>query len=304
MSGQSSNNSLRLTDAVHEGRHRRRLVGADQPHRRQGREGEGPGHLGQIALAAWLCADPGLQFHTTINDWHTCPKDGEIRASNPCSEYMFLDDTACNLASLNLLTFYDPPNGRLRVEDLRHAIRLWTIVLEISVLMAQFPSQAIARKSFDYRTLGLGFANLGTLLMVMGIPYDSAEGRAIAAALSAILTGEAYPPRPRWPPSWVRSPATRPTARTCCASSATTAGPPTRPRRRSTRASRSSRAASMPCSARRSCWRRRRRSGTGRWSSASGTATATRRSPPSRRRAPSASSWTATPRASSRTSAW
>ena len=124
-----------------------------------------------------------------MNDWHTCPQDGEIRASNPCSEYMFLDDTACNLASLNLMTFFDEQTGEIRVEDLRHAIRLWTMVLEISVLMAQFPAREIARKSYDFRTLGLGYANLGTLLMVMGIPYDSAEGRAIAAALSAIVSG-------------------------------------------------------------------------------------------------------------------
>jgi ribonucleoside-diphosphate reductase alpha chain len=192
-SGQSSNNSLRITDAFMkaviedgwweltnrlDGKVRQKVRARDIWDR--------------VAMAAWLCADPGLQFHTTINDWHTCPKDGAIRASNPCSEYMFLDDTACNLASLNLLAFHDPATGEIRIDDLRHAIRLWTIVLEISVLMAQFPSKAIARKSFDYRTLGLGFANLGTLLMVMGIPYDSAEGRAIAAALSAVITGEAY----------------------------------------------------------------------------------------------------------------
>ncbi len=193
VSGQSSNNSLRITDAFMkaviddgwwdlnnriDGKVRQKVRARDI--------------WDKVALAAWLCADPGLQYHTTINDWHTCPKDGGIRASNPCSEYMFLDDTACNLASLNLLAFHDPATGEVRVDDLRHAIRLWTIVLEISVLMAQFPSQAIARKSYDYRTLGLGFANLGTLLMVMGIPYDSAEGRAIAAALAAIITGEAY----------------------------------------------------------------------------------------------------------------
>ncbi len=146
----------------------------------------------KIALSAWHCADPGLQFHTTINEWHTCPADGEIRASNPCSEYMFLDDTACNLASLNLLKFHDPETGLFNVDDFRYAVRLWTIVLEISVLMAQFPSKEIAQKSHDFRTLGLGFANLGSLLMVMGIPYDSNEGCAIAGALAAILTGEAY----------------------------------------------------------------------------------------------------------------
>ena len=157
VSGQSSNNSLRITDAFMKAVIDDGWWELDQPHRRQGAaEGEARDIWDKIALAAWLCADPGLQFHTTINDWHTCPKDGEIRASNPCSEYMFLDDTACNLASLNLLAFYDRATGEFRVDDLRHAIRLWTIVLEISVLMAQFPSQAIARKSYDYRTLGLG----------------------------------------------------------------------------------------------------------------------------------------------------
>jgi len=146
----------------------------------------------RIARAAWQCADPGLQFHGTINEWHTCPADGEIRASNPCSEYMFLDDTACNLASLNLLSFYDAKTGRFDDAAYRHAVRIWTLVLEISVVMAQFPSKEIARRSYDYRTLGLGYANLGSLLMVMGLAYDSDRGRAVAAALSAILTGESY----------------------------------------------------------------------------------------------------------------
>ncbi|MDR1626280.1 MAG: adenosylcobalamin-dependent ribonucleoside-diphosphate reductase, partial [Spirochaetia bacterium] len=146
----------------------------------------------EICRSAWLCADPGLQFHTTINEWHTCAADGEIRASNPCSEYMFLDDTACNLASLNLLAFYDEKTGVVNVADLLHAVKIWTVVLEISVAMAQFPSREIARKSYEYRTLGLGYANLGSLLMVMGLPYDSGEGRAVAAALSAVLSGEAY----------------------------------------------------------------------------------------------------------------
>ena len=146
----------------------------------------------QIADAAWACADPGVQYHTTINEWHTCPADGEIRASNPCSEYMFLDDTACNLASINLGTFLDDATGRFDTGGYLHAIRLWTIVLEISVTMAHFPSRAIAQGSYDFRTLGLGYANLGSLLMRSGIPYDSDEGRAIAGALTAILTGEAY----------------------------------------------------------------------------------------------------------------
>ncbi len=146
----------------------------------------------KIALAAWKCADPGLQFDTTINEWHTCPHSGRINASNPCSEYLFLDDTACNLASLNLLKFYDEETGTFRIEDFRHAVRLWTVVLEISVLMAQFPSKEIARKSYEFRTLGLGYANLGALLMVSGIPYDSPQALAIAGAITALMTAEAY----------------------------------------------------------------------------------------------------------------
>ncbi len=193
VSGQASNNSVRVTDAfmraVLEDGSWELVNRTDVAVRRKVKARE---IWDALTFAAWQCADPGLQFHTTVNDWHTCPRDGEIRASNPCSEYMFLDDTACNLASLNLLAFWDAEKQQVRVEDLRHAIRLWTVVLEISVLMAQFPSQAIARKSFDFRTLGLGFANLGALLMVMGIPYDSPEGRSVAAALSAIITGDAY----------------------------------------------------------------------------------------------------------------
>lgn len=146
----------------------------------------------KIAFAAWSCADPGLQYDDTINEWHTCPVDGRINASNPCSEYMFLDDTACNLASLNLVKFLDDDTGKFRTGDYKHAVRLWTIVLEISVLMAQFPSREIAWKSFEFRTLGLGYANLGTLLMRLGIPYDSPQALSIAGALTATLTGEAY----------------------------------------------------------------------------------------------------------------
>jgi ribonucleoside-diphosphate reductase alpha chain len=145
----------------------------------------------KICYAAWACADPGVQFDTTINEWHTCPEDGRINASNPCSEYMFLDDTACNLASINLVKFLRD-DGTFDIEGYLHAIRLWTIVLEISVLMASYPSPRIAQKSFEYRTLGLGYANLGSLLMRMGIPYDSSEGYAWCGALSALLTGEAY----------------------------------------------------------------------------------------------------------------
>lgn len=146
----------------------------------------------EIGYCAWACADPGVQFDTTINEWHTCPAGGRINGSNPCSEYMFLDDTACNLASLNLVKFYDSENGKFDLKGYRHAIRLWTITLEISVLMAHFPDEQIALNSFEYRTIGLGFANIGALLMLQGIPYDSDEGRTLAGSLAAIMTGDAY----------------------------------------------------------------------------------------------------------------
>jgi ribonucleoside-diphosphate reductase alpha chain len=145
----------------------------------------------QIANAAWGCADPGVQFDTTFNEWHTCPVDGRINATNPCSEYAFLDDTACNLASLNLLRFYDTASG-FDVDSYKHAVRIWTLILEVSVYMAQFPSIPVAQKSFDFRTLGLGYANLGALLMVQGIPYDSPEGRAQCGALTAVMHAGAY----------------------------------------------------------------------------------------------------------------
>ncbi|WP_026481486.1 vitamin B12-dependent ribonucleotide reductase [Ahrensia sp. 13_GOM-1096m] len=146
----------------------------------------------KIGYAAWASADPGLHYNTTMNDWHTCPSAGPIRASNPCSEYMFLDDTACNLASINLLQFKDAGTKNINIEQYEHTVRLWTIVLEISVMMAQFPSKEIAELSYKYRTLGLGYANIGGLLMSSGIPYDSKEGRAICGALTAIMTGVSY----------------------------------------------------------------------------------------------------------------
>jgi len=145
-----------------------------------------------IARAAWSCADPGLQYDTTINEWHTCLPDGKINGSNPCSEYMFLDDTACNLASLNLVKFYDDESTQFKTEEYSHAIRLWTVTLEISVLMAQFPSEEIAQRSYDYRTLGLGYANIGSLLMRMGIPYDDNRASAICGALTSVLGGISY----------------------------------------------------------------------------------------------------------------
>ncbi|MEX5726732.1 ribonucleoside-diphosphate reductase alpha chain [Rhodovulum iodosum] len=191
VAGQNSNNSVRVTDAFLQ------AVKDDADwelvRRTDGKVAKtvkARDLWEQVGHAAWSCADPGIQFHDTINAWHTCPADGAIRASNPCSEYMFLDDTACNLASMNLLTFYE--DGQFQAEDYMHATRLWTLTLEISVMMAQFPSREIARLSYDFRTLGLGYANLGGLLMNMGLGYDSVEGRALCGALSAILTGVAY----------------------------------------------------------------------------------------------------------------
>src|SRR5665213_1479288 len=145
-----------------------------------------------ISYAAWRCADPGTQYNTTINEWHTCPEGGPIRASNPCSEYMFLDNTACNLASVNLRRFFNESDNSFDVNGFKYTVRLWTTVLEISVLMAQFPSKEVAQLSYDYRTLGLGFANLGSMLMVSGIPYDSEKARGIAGCITAIMTGVAY----------------------------------------------------------------------------------------------------------------
>ncbi|HEY4140767.1 MAG TPA: vitamin B12-dependent ribonucleotide reductase [Pseudolabrys sp.] len=193
VAGQNSNNSVRITDGF------LKAVEADGTwdltYRKNGKTAKtlAARELWEkIGYAAWASADPGLQYHTTVNDWHTCPASGEIRASNPCSEYMFLDDTACNLASLNLLTFRDKDTGTFDVDSYEHGVRLWTVVLEISVMMAQFPSRQIAELSYEFRTLGLGYANIGGLLMTSGIPYDSAEGRAIAGALTAIMTGISY----------------------------------------------------------------------------------------------------------------
>ncbi|MDE0187489.1 MAG: adenosylcobalamin-dependent ribonucleoside-diphosphate reductase [bacterium] len=193
ISGQNSNNSVRVTDDFI-----RAVESRDDwelTERTTGRvmKTVPAEHLwNQIAEAAWACADPGVQFDTTINEWHTSPAGGRIRGSNPCSEYMFLDNTACNLASVNLVAFYNDRTGVFDIDSYLHAIRLWTMVLEISVAMAHFPSRAIAQGSYDYRTLGLGYANLGSLLMRMGIPYDSGRGRAIAGALTSILSGQAY----------------------------------------------------------------------------------------------------------------
>ncbi|MBA3323781.1 MAG: vitamin B12-dependent ribonucleotide reductase [Rhodobacteraceae bacterium] len=191
VSGQNSNNSVRVTDAFLEAV--REDADWELVRRTDGRIAKvvkARDLWDQIGHAAWACADPGVQFHDTINAWHTCPADGPIRASNPCSEYMFLDDTACNLASLNLLAFLD--DGRFDAKAFVHATRLWTLTLEISVLMAQFPAPRIAELSYEFRTLGLGYANIGGLLMTLGHGYDSAQGRALCGALTAVMTGAAY----------------------------------------------------------------------------------------------------------------
>jgi ribonucleoside-diphosphate reductase alpha chain len=193
VSGQNSNNSVRIPDAFFDAVD----AGADwnTTFRITGKVAKtykATDLWDDIAYAAWRCADPGVQYDSTINAWHTCPGAGRINASNPCSEYMFLDNTACNLASLNVLKFYDPKTRAFDIEGYEHGVDLWTTVLEISVLMAAFPSREIAELSYKYRTLGLGYANLGAMLMQAGIPYDSEAGRAICACLSAILTGRSY----------------------------------------------------------------------------------------------------------------
>ncbi|MCS6818901.1 MAG: vitamin B12-dependent ribonucleotide reductase, partial [Chitinophagales bacterium] len=193
VSGQNSNNSVRIPnsffEALEKGENwalKARTTGKTM------KEIPARELWDKIAYAAWRCADPGVQFDTTINQWHTCPADGPIRASNPCSEYMFLDNTACNLASFNLRKFFNDQTLEFDVKGFEHMSRIWTIVLEISVLMAQFPSKEVAKLSYEFRTLGLGYANLGSVLMVSGIPYDSNKARAIGGAITAIMTGIAY----------------------------------------------------------------------------------------------------------------
>jgi ribonucleoside-diphosphate reductase alpha chain len=203
VSGQNSNNSVRITNefmtaVLNDGnwnlywRIEKRKAKKEKRNPKPCQTLKAKDLWDQISYSAWACADPGIQYHTTINEWHTCPAGGEIKASNPCSEYMFLDDTACNLASLNLVKFYDFDKHEFNIHAFRHATRLWTMVLEISVLMAQFPSKEIAQLSYDYRTLGLGYANLGTLLMLQGIPYDSREGFAICGAITSIMHTTSY----------------------------------------------------------------------------------------------------------------
>jgi ribonucleoside-diphosphate reductase alpha chain len=203
VSGQNSNNSVRVPNAFMEAVQQDgdwHLYGRIEK-RKAEKEGRDPKPMktlkaselwDDIAFAAWSCADPGTQYHDTINEWHTCPADGPIKASNPCSEYMFLDNTACNLASLNLIKFYDEQTNQFLVDSFRFATRLWTVVLEISVLMAQFPSKEIAELSYVFRTLGLGYANIGTFLMVQGIPYDSKEAMATTGAITSIMHMTSY----------------------------------------------------------------------------------------------------------------
>ena len=192
VSGQNSNNSVRVSNeflkAVQEDKNWNLIGRVDN---KVIKTVKAKDLWQKISYAAWVCADPGVQFDTTINDWHTCPKSGRINASNPCSEYMFLDNTACNLASLNLVKFYDENKG-FNVDSFIHASMLWTMILEISVYMAQFPSKEIAQLSYEFRTLGLGYANLGGLLMMMGVPYDSEKGRNFAACMAALMTGTSY----------------------------------------------------------------------------------------------------------------
>jgi len=193
VSGQNSNNSVRISNAFFE----KLAKGEDweltgRMDKRVMKKLPAKALWDKIAYAAWRCADPGTQYDTTINEWHTCPQGGPIRASNPCSEYMFLDNTACNLASANLRKFFNESDNTFDVKGFEYTVRLWTTVLEVSVLMAQFPSQEVAQLSYDYRTLGLGYANLGSMLMVSGIPYDSDEARGIAGAITAIMTGISY----------------------------------------------------------------------------------------------------------------
>ncbi|MGY9016250.1 MAG: adenosylcobalamin-dependent ribonucleoside-diphosphate reductase, partial [Rhodospirillales bacterium] len=193
VSGQNSNNSIRVSNEFLE-----KVLNDEEWNLIRRTDGKVQNSVRardlweKVGYAAWACADPGMQYDTTINDWHTCPESGRINASNPCSEYMFLDDTACNLASINLMNFLDEESASFEIEAFSHAVRLWTITLEISVLMAQFPAPKIAQLSYDFRTLGLGYANIGGYLMACGIAYDSDEARELCGAITALMTGVSY----------------------------------------------------------------------------------------------------------------
>src|SRR5207237_7859135 len=189
---QNANNSVRVTDdfmhAALEGRpwSTRYVTNGAVAETRPARD-----LLRLHAGAPWQCGDPGMQFDTTINEWHTCPNTGRINASNPCSEYMHIDDSACNLASLNLMKFRRE-DGELDVEAFEHAVDTLLLAQEILVGYSSYPTSEIERNAKAYRRLGLGYANLGALLMARGLPYDSDEGRAYAAAITALMTGRAY----------------------------------------------------------------------------------------------------------------
>ena len=190
---QNSNNSIRVTDefmrAFLEDKEWRTYAVTDK-HRVVGTY-QTRDLMRQIADAAWACGDPGLQFDTTINEWHTCPNSGRINASNPCSEFVFLDDTACNLSSINLMKFLSD-DGSFDVDGYRHAIRIMLTAMEVMVGYATYPTDRIESNSHKFRPLGLGYANLGAVLMALGLPYDSPQARDYSGALTAILTGEAY----------------------------------------------------------------------------------------------------------------
>lgn len=193
VSGQNANNSVRVSDVF------MKAVEQNKFWKLKGRmTGETLKEIPaaevwkKINHAAWICADPGVQFHNTINKWHTCPKTDVINASNPCSEYMFLDDSACNLSSINLAKFLNEEDGSFDFESFIHTARTLFVAQEILVDYSSYPTEKIAQNAHDYRPLGLGYANLGSLLMRKGIPYDSDEGRAWAAALTSLMTGVAY----------------------------------------------------------------------------------------------------------------
>jgi len=192
VSGQNSNNSVRVTNDF-----LRRVDNDDAWHLTRRTDGRDYQVMSardlwdQVCRATWAAGDPGVQLEDTINEWHTCPEGGRIRASNPCSEYLFLDNTACNLASLRLTAFLQLDGG-IDLDAFEHAVRIWTVILDLSVSMAGYPSREIAERSIAYRTLGLGHADLGGLLMRLGLPYDSEEGRSLAASLTALMTGVAY----------------------------------------------------------------------------------------------------------------
>lgn len=189
---QNSNNSIRVTDeflaAVEEDQewHTRAVVTGEIMDTHRARD-----LMRMIAEGAHVCGDPGMQFHTTVNKWHTCPVAGPINASNPCSEFMFLDDSACNLASLNLTAFHRP-DGEFDIDAFCHAVGVTLLAQEIIVDNASYPTEPVARNSHEFRPLGLGYANLGALLMSRGLPYDSEEGRAYAATVTALMTGHAH----------------------------------------------------------------------------------------------------------------